>query len=77
MSTVCVLFKCCEMVQKDSLRANSVKTTLQQFRWETLENPSYSPDLSPCDFHVFGSLKRAIPRHRFTTDNEACPTAAD
>ncbi|GBM35560.1 Histone-lysine N-methyltransferase SETMAR [Araneus ventricosus] len=52
--------------------ANAVKTTLQQFRWETLEHPPYSPDLSPCDFHVFGALKQAIRGHRFTTDDEVC-----
>ncbi|GBM61069.1 Mariner Mos1 transposase [Araneus ventricosus] len=52
--------------------ANAVKTTLQQFRWETLEHPPYSPDLSPCDFHIFGPLKQAIRGHRFTTDDEVC-----
>ncbi|GFX72637.1 hypothetical protein TNCV_4062331 [Trichonephila clavipes] len=45
---------------KDSLRANAVKTTLQQFRWETVEHPQSSPELLPFDFHVFGPLKRAI-----------------
>ncbi|GBO11357.1 Mariner Mos1 transposase [Araneus ventricosus] len=52
--------------------ANAVKTTLQQFRWETLEHLPYSPDLSPCDFHVCGPLKQAILGHRFTTDDEVC-----
>ncbi|GFQ78682.1 mariner Mos1 transposase [Trichonephila clavata] len=28
--------------------------------------------LLPCDFHVFGPLKRAIRRHRYTTDDEVC-----
>ncbi|GFY14611.1 hypothetical protein TNCV_4828141 [Trichonephila clavipes] len=41
---------------KDSLKANAVKTTLQQFRWKTLEHPQYSPGLSPCDFHAFHCL---------------------
>jgi hypothetical protein len=31
---------------------------LEQLRWKTLEHPPYSPDLSPCDFHVFGPIKR-------------------
>ncbi|GBM24492.1 Histone-lysine N-methyltransferase SETMAR [Araneus ventricosus] len=52
--------------------ANAVKMTLQQFRWETLEHPPYSPELSSCDFHVFGPLKQAIRGHRFTTDDEVC-----
>ncbi|BFZ03435.1 hypothetical protein BsWGS_06474 [Bradybaena similaris] len=25
-----------------------------------LTDPAYSPDLSPCDFHLFGPLKRAL-----------------
>ncbi|GBN85421.1 Mariner Mos1 transposase [Araneus ventricosus] len=52
--------------------ANAGKTSLQQFQRETLEHPPYSPDLSPCDFHVFGPLKQAIRRHRFPTDDEVC-----
>ncbi|GBN87323.1 hypothetical protein AVEN_46108-1 [Araneus ventricosus] len=40
--------------------------------WETLEHPPYSPDLSPCDFHVSGPLKQAIRGHRFTTVDEVC-----
>ncbi|GFX38598.1 mariner Mos1 transposase [Trichonephila clavipes] len=52
--------------------ANAVKTTLQQLRWEILEHPSYSPNISPCDFHAFGPLKRAIRGHRFTTDDDVC-----
>ncbi|GFY07314.1 mariner Mos1 transposase [Trichonephila clavipes] len=40
--------------------AYAVKMTFQQFRWETLEHPPYSQDLSTFGFHVFGPLKRAI-----------------
>ncbi|GFW01337.1 hypothetical protein TNCV_5029901 [Trichonephila clavipes] len=36
---------------------------------------TYSLDLSPCDFHVFGTLKRAIHGHRFATNDEVSPTA--
>ncbi|GFU64270.1 mariner Mos1 transposase [Trichonephila clavipes] len=43
--------------------ANAVKTTLQQVWWEMLEHPQYSPDHSPCGFHVLGLLKRAIREH--------------
>ena len=28
-----------------------------KFRWEQLDHPLYSLDMSPWDFHVFGSLK--------------------
>ncbi|XP_023213374.1 histone-lysine N-methyltransferase SETMAR-like [Centruroides sculpturatus] len=37
--------------------AKVVSTMLQKFRWEALTHPPYSPDLSPCDFHIFGALK--------------------
>ncbi|GFV07170.1 mariner Mos1 transposase [Trichonephila clavipes] len=49
---------------------NAVNTTLQQFRWESLEYPPYSPDLSSCDFPVFVPLKRAIRGHRFPTEDK-------
>ncbi|GFX09467.1 mariner Mos1 transposase [Trichonephila clavipes] len=52
--------------------ANEMKKILQQFPWETLEYLPYSPDLSPCDFHVFGPLKRGIHGHRFNMDDEVC-----
>ncbi|GFU73581.1 mariner Mos1 transposase [Trichonephila clavipes] len=55
--------------------ANTAKTTLQQFRWETLEHPSYSSDLSPKDFHVFRLLKRAIRENRFAMKDEVCDWA--
>lgn len=43
---------------------------LEQLGWETLEHPPYSPDLSPCDFHVFGPLKEALGGQKFHSDNE-------
>ncbi|GFR09568.1 hypothetical protein TNCT_194081 [Trichonephila clavata] len=30
---------------------------------ETLEHPQYNPGLSPCDFPIFGPIKRAICGH--------------
>ncbi|GFV64100.1 histone-lysine N-methyltransferase SETMAR [Trichonephila clavipes] len=49
--------------------ANAVKTTLQQFRWETLEYQPYSPDLSPCNFiflHLQNKLFVGIDSQRMT-----------
>ena len=40
--------------------AKVCKDLTQHFRWEILHHPPYSPDLSPCDFHMFGPLKRAL-----------------
>ncbi|GFW46003.1 jerky protein [Trichonephila clavipes] len=28
--------------------------------WEVLENPPYNPQLSPCDYPIFSSLKKAL-----------------
>lgn len=42
-----------------------------------LEHPSYSPDLSPCDFHLFGSLKEAPGGQRFADDGEVAQLTSD
>ncbi|GBL79465.1 Mariner Mos1 transposase [Araneus ventricosus] len=52
-------------------------TTSQKFRWEVLEHPPYSPDLSPCDFHIFGPLKRALQGTRFHSDDEVKEAVQD
>ena len=49
--------------------ANLVRDKFQRFGWETLQHPPYSPDLSLCDFHVFGDLKD-IRGPRFHSDEE-------
>lgn len=36
--------------------------------WTQLEHPPYSPDLSPCVFHLFGPLKEALGGQRFEDD---------
>ncbi|GFW20344.1 histone-lysine N-methyltransferase SETMAR [Trichonephila clavipes] len=35
---------------------------LDKFKWETLDLPPCSPDMSPCDFHVFDPLKKTPER---------------
>ena len=42
--------------------------TLKQLKWEAMEHPTYSPDLAPSDFHLFGPLKEAL-RGRFASDD--------
>jgi len=34
--------------------------TLKQLKWVAMENPAYSLDLAPSDFHLFRSLKNAL-----------------
>jgi len=36
------------------------KEKLPQMYWTALKHPLYSPDLSPCDNHMFGPLKEAL-----------------
>ncbi|GFW23868.1 histone-lysine N-methyltransferase SETMAR [Trichonephila clavipes] len=42
---------------------------LDKFKWETLDHPPYSPDMSPCDFHVFDPLKKHLKGKRFNSDD--------
>ncbi|KAJ4449660.1 Tyrosine-protein kinase Src64B [Periplaneta americana] len=37
-----------------------VRNLLQWWGWEILEHPSYSPDLSPCDFELISQLKKLL-----------------
>ena len=39
---------------------NMLRDKLKRFGWETFQHPPYSPDLSPCDFHIFGDLQKYI-----------------
>ena len=38
---------------------------LQQFGWEYLEHPPYSPDVAPSDILLFGPLKKHLGGYRF------------
>ncbi|GBN43383.1 hypothetical protein AVEN_859-1 [Araneus ventricosus] len=46
--------------------ATRIMNKLTKFGWTVLENQPYSPDLSPCDFHIFGTLKQALKCRLFT-----------
>lgn len=37
---------------------------------KTIHHPPYSPDLSPCDFWLFGRLKEFLKGNRFQTEKE-------
>ena len=49
---------------------NLVRDKFQKFGWEAHQNPPYSPDLSSCDYHMFGDLKKDIRGRRFHSDEE-------
>ncbi|GFV54871.1 histone-lysine N-methyltransferase SETMAR [Trichonephila clavipes] len=50
---------------------------LDRFKWETLGNPPYSSDMSPCNFHVFGPMKKHLKGKRFNSDDVLKDTVKD
>jgi len=40
--------------------ANIVTDLLRCWRWEILEQPPYSPDMSPCDYDLFAKMKEPL-----------------
>ncbi|GBL73736.1 hypothetical protein AVEN_230719-1 [Araneus ventricosus] len=47
-----------------------VREKLQGYGWKVLEHPSYSPDLAPSDFHLFGPMKKFFGGKKFDSDDE-------
>lgn len=41
------------------------KTTLRELGIDTVKHPAYSPDLAPCDFWLFPTLKSELRGKRF------------
>ncbi len=57
----------------DNVRPYTVGLTqlvLKILKLEVLTHTAYSRDLSPCDYKVFGSLKKFLEGKRFSTDEE-------
>ena len=40
--------------------AASVMNLLRHWQWEILERPQYSPNMSPCDYNLFGKMKEPL-----------------
>lgn len=61
-----------EVIQlHDNARLHTAALTmsnLEEMHWTQLEHPPYSPDLLPCDFHLFGPLKKALGGQQFEDD---------
>ena len=43
---------------------------LDQFGWDIISHPPYSPDLAPCDYHLFPKLKEHLAGRRFSNDDD-------
>ncbi len=50
--------------------ATSVMTIFQEYSWEVLNHPPYSPDLSAPDYDLFPKLKEPLQGIRFSNLNE-------
>lgn len=61
------------IILHDNARPHTAVLTrdkLEEMRWETLEHPPYSPDLSPCDYFLFAPLKESLGGKRFENNEE-------
>ena len=41
---------------------------IENFGWEVVPYPPYSPDLAPSDYHLFGPLKNHLRGTKFSDD---------
>jgi histone-lysine N-methyltransferase SETMAR len=48
--------------------ATATIKTIQKLNFEHLPHPPYSLDLAPSDYHLFGSLTKALWKRRFGSD---------
>ena len=51
-------------------KAICVRDLLRRWRWDVLEQPPYSLDLSPCDYDLIPKLKAPLCGHRFRTRDD-------
>ena len=57
----------------DNARPCSAHVTialLEKFKWDILDQPPYSPDLAPSDFHLFLHVKKYLAGKKFDDDDE-------
>jgi histone-lysine N-methyltransferase SETMAR len=57
----------------DNARSHTATATqdlFATFGWEQFDHPPYSPDLAPCDLHVFPHLKTFLGGQQFHHDIE-------
>ena len=48
----------------------AVTELLRRWKWEILEHPPYSRDMSPCDYDPFAKVKEPLPGTRYKTRDE-------
>ena len=58
------------IILHDNARPHAARLTseaIAKMGWEILPHPSYSPDLAPSDYHLFGFVKDQLRRQRYET----------
>jgi histone-lysine N-methyltransferase SETMAR len=61
------------LLHHDNSRPHTARTTqnrIQELQWELLEHLSYSLDLAPSDFHLFGPNENHLGGKRFADDRK-------
>jgi len=56
-------------------RALATQKKLSYLGFQCLDNPTYSPDLAPSDYHLFPGLKKHLKGHQFSSDVEVTAAA--
>ena len=49
-------------------RSSVVYQTINELRWEVLLDRAYSPDIAPCDYHLFCSLQNSLAEQQFLNE---------
>ena len=60
-----------------SRNALDVMTYLRQSRFTRADHPPFSPDIAPCDFALFGSIKESFDDIVFETEEELLEAVHD
>jgi len=53
-----------------SYASRAVSEILENYGWQVLPHPPYSPDMSPPDFDLFPQLKKSLREKRFNSIEE-------
>ena len=51
-------------------KSSFVHQTIHELRWEVLPHPAYSPDIAPCNYHLFRSLQNSLAEQQFQNEFE-------
>ncbi|KAJ4435884.1 hypothetical protein ANN_18504 [Periplaneta americana] len=57
--------------------SHKITDQIRKLGWETLKQPPYSPDLTPCDYHLFSKLKESLCGTSFEDDDTLVHAAKD